>query len=246
MHATALLLLVALLTIRLSASIATDTVADERVAAALENFLSQPNIAMQYAASRHLEASGGGQRAALDVTTTFSSSAGFSYQVTGETGSGYIRSRVLRSLLEEERELIARGEAARVAVSRENYRFTPVRIDADGLAVVAIHPVRKARSLIAGDMFLTLDGVLVRIVGRLVKNPSFWTSRVQLVRSYRRINGVVMPVTLESVAQLKLFGSSALRMTYRYFSVNDETVVDTEAEAIGPPGGAKQGFRLPD
>jgi hypothetical protein len=42
------------------------------------------------------------------------------------------------------------------------------------------------------------------------------------------INGVRMPVSLETKAQLRLLGSSALRMTYRY-SVIDEQIIDDEA-----------------
>jgi hypothetical protein len=51
-------------------------------------------------------------------------------------------------------------------------------------------------------------------------------TRVNVVRSYRRINGVPMPVSLETTAKLRLLGSSALRMTYRYVEVDERTVVD--------------------
>jgi hypothetical protein len=75
-------------------------------------------------------------------------------------------------------------------------------------------------------MFLTIDGDLARVEGRLAKNPSFWVTRVSVVRSYRRINGVLMPVSLDTTAQLRLLGSSTLRMTYRYSRVDDRAVND--------------------
>ena len=58
------------------------------------------------------------------------------------------------------------------------------------------------------------------------QNPSFWVTRVNLVRSYRRINGVIMPVSLDTTAQLRLLGASALRMTYRYSHIDERLVVD--------------------
>jgi hypothetical protein len=203
---------------------------DQRAAAAMQRFLDSANIAHQYSASRRLEASGSGRQGWLDVRTEFAEASGLSYQVTAEGGSGYIRSRVLRSLLDEERSIIAENASASVAISTDNYQFTPHGLDEAGLAVVGIRPLRKGRSLIAGEMFLTLEGDLVRVEGRLVKNPSFWVTRANLVRSYQRINGVTMPVSLETTGQLRLFGSSALRMTYRYAQINERTVVEDVSE----------------
>jgi hypothetical protein len=158
------------------------------------------------------------------VQTDFTRTSGLRYEVTNEGGSGYIRRRVLRSLLDEEQRVLAQSGGAGATISRTNYRFTPEGVSEEGLAVIALEPRRKDRSLLAGRMLLTLDGDLVRLEGRLAKNPSFWVNRVQIVRSFQRINGVVMPVSLDTTAELKLLGSSALRMTYRYSAVDDRPV----------------------
>jgi hypothetical protein len=39
-----------------------------------------------------------------------------------------------------------------------------------------------------------------------------------------------MPVSLATTAQLRLFGSSALRMTYRYSEIDDRPVASDSAE----------------
>jgi len=207
---------------------AEDDAVDADAAAAMQNFLTLPRIAHQYTAARRLEASGLGQSAWLDVQTSFSTASGLLYEVTAEGGSGYIRSRVLRSLLDEEQRLIARRGQSGIALTTDNYQFVPEGIDEQGLAVVAMRPLRKERALIAGRMFVTPDGDLRRVEGRLAKNPSFWVTRVNVVRSYRRINGALMPVSLETTAQLRLLGRSQLRMTYRYLQI-DEQPVDDEA-----------------
>jgi hypothetical protein len=197
---------------------------DPDTAGAIRNFLAQPRTPHQYSASRRLEASGSGHQGWLDAQTDFSVASGLLYEVTAEGGSGYIRTRVLRSLLDEEQRLIASGRAAAVALTTDNYQFIPEGINAESLAVVAIRPLRNDRSLIAGRMFVTVDGELRRVEGRLARNPSFWVTRVDIVRCYQRINDVLMPVSLETTAQLRLLGASELRMTYRY-SVIDEVVV---------------------
>jgi hypothetical protein len=192
---------------------------------ALEMFLSQPTAVHPYRASRRLEASGSGQRGWLDARTDFTLASGLKYEVTAEGGSGYIRTRVLRSLLNEEQRLIAQGKESTVAISTVNYEFRPEGVNDEGLAVVTLRPLRKDRSLINGRMFLTiLNGDLVRVEGRLARNPSFWLTRVNVVRSYQRIEGAIMPVSLETDGRLRLLGPSSLRMTYRYWQIDDRPV----------------------
>src|SRR5688572_760320 len=208
---------------------------DPLAVSALEKFLARPAIARQYCASRSLEASGGGQRGWIEVKTSFAPASGFAYQVTSEGGSGYIRRRVLRSLLDEEQRVLAL-RSTNAAITAANYRFRPGGLTDEGLAVIALQPLRKDRSLIVGQMLLTRDeGQLVRLEGRLAKSPSFWVSRVDVVRSYRSVNGVFLPVSLQTSAQLRLLGSSKLGMTYRYSEVDERTVSEGGA---GPQDGA--------
>jgi hypothetical protein len=191
----------------------------------LQKFLTEAAPAPSYSGTRRLEATGSGQRGWLDARTDFTPIGGLHYEVTAEGGSGYIRGRVLRTLLEEERRLIARGDSSRVGISPANYTFTDDGIGENGLARVGLQPHRRERALVVGRMFLRPgDGALVRVEGHLAKNPSLWVSRVSIVRSYERINGALMPVLLESTAQLRLLGQSTLRMTYSYSQIDQRTV----------------------
>jgi len=194
---------------------------------AMQKFLTQPTVPHSYRATRRLEASGSGQQGWLDVRTDFTPAQGLNYEITDEGGSRYIRSRVLRALLEEERRLIARGDSSRVAISPENYIFINDGMDENGLVRVTLRPLRKERPLIVGRLFLTPeDGELVRVEGRLARNPSLWVSRVDVVRSYRRINGALVPISLESTAQLRLLGRSTLLMMYRYSEIDNRATHD--------------------
>jgi hypothetical protein len=217
-----------------ASTVRTPVARNAAVSDALQAFLARPAVPHEYRASRRLEAAGVGQRGWLDVQTGFSHASGFFYEVISEGGSGYIRSRVLHSLLDEERRLIAQNATPQVALSPANYTFEPDTVDADGLAVVSITPRRKERALIDGRIFLTPgDGVLGRVEGRLARTPSFWVTRVNVVRTYERINGVLMPVSLQTTAQLRLFGSSSLRMTYHYSQLDDRPVVEAAAGSGG-------------
>ena len=199
--------------IPLSTAAAISNLADQSI----KQFLAQDDEQPAYRALRRLQAENGSRKGWLEVVTEFSPATGFRYEVGAEGGSEYIRNNVLRAVLEAEQEVIARGEVGRSALAPENYVFAPNGIDTDGLANILLSPRRKERLLIAGTMFLRPHGGdLVRLQGRLAKSPSFWIKQVEVVRSYDRLDGVVVPVLLESTAKLRLFGSATLRMTYEY------------------------------
>ncbi len=191
----------------------------------VRQFLAQDRTQPTYQAARRLEARNGQLSAWMEAVTVYSQSAGFRYQITAEGGSDSIRNKVLRAVLEGEREIIALGESARSALARENYTFQPNGIGADGLANVQLTPRRKERALLLGTMLLRpIGGDLVRLEGRLAKSPSFWVKNVDIVRIYERINGAVMPVRLESRAQVRFLGEATLRMTYRYSEIDGRAV----------------------
>jgi hypothetical protein len=195
----------------------------------VQRFLQHPDERLtQYRARRHLQARNPrfNKEAWLDALTELDQGQGFRFTVLAEDGSGIIRSRVLHRALEAEQEAIAEGEVAKSAISPANYQIAFG--DHDGTAGVdrlRIIPLRKDRMLVDGTIsVLATDGELVRIEGRLAKTPSFWTNRVDIVRRYGRVEGVHVPLSIESTANLKIVGDSVFSMTYTYESVNGKRV----------------------
>ena len=196
----------------------------------IRQFLAQDDAQPAYRAIRRLEAENGTRSGWIEAVTEFSPETGFHYEITAEGGSGYIRRKVLRAVLDGEREAIEQGESARAALAPLNYRFQPNGVDADGLANVLLSPKRRERALVEGTLFLQPgDGEIVRLEGRLAKSPSFWVRNVEIVRSYKRIDGAVVPVALESTAQLRMLGSATLRMTYAYSQIDGRPLDQSSA-----------------
>lgn len=190
----------------------------------MRQFLAQDDATPSYRATRRLEAKGGGMMGWLEAATEYAPHSGFRYTVLAEGGASKIRGK-LRDVLEFERETVARGEAARSAIAPCNYAFQPTGVAPDGLVKVLLSPLRQERVLVNGAMFLRpVDGELVRLQGRLAKSPSFWVKNVDIVRTYARVEGTVMPVSLESSAQLRLFGDATLRVTYAYSEIDGRPV----------------------
>lgn len=191
----------------------------------LDRFLAHDARQPHYRGARHLEAENGKRRGWLDIGTDYAPNTGFRYHITAEGGSDYIRKKVLKAVLDGERAVVAAGEDTRSSLARTNYDFQTNGIDKDGLARVLLMPRRKERALVAGVMLLRPDqGQLVRVEGRLAKNPSFWVRNVDIVRTYRRIGGVVVPVAMNSTAHIRFFGPATFRMTYSYAEINGQPV----------------------
>ncbi len=195
---------------------------------ALERFLARPDEPVaQYRARRTLEGHNPrfNMSGAIEAITELGPDGRFTYTIVEETGSDYIRGKVLRPILETEAKVLASGDPSRSALTTENYDIGGGELAEPGIVKLFAKPRRKDVSLIDGAVFVTSDDAdLVRIEGRMAKNPSFWTSRVNIVRRYDRIGGVRVPVRLDTTAQIKLAGESTMSMVYDYEMINGEPV----------------------
>ena len=210
--------------ISLAANSATNTAAAEP---ALQKFLARPDEPIsQYRARRVLE--GHNERfnmhATVEAVTELSPAGQFTYSIVRQSGSEYIREK-LHQMLETEAKVLGSGDPSRSALTSDNYELTPGDIAEPGIVKLLAKARRKDVSLIDGAVFVTSDDAdLVRVEGRMAKNPSFWTSKVYLVRRYERVGGVRVPVRLDSTAQIKFAGESTMTMIYDYEMINGTPV----------------------
>jgi hypothetical protein len=209
----------------------------------VQRFLTSPDPdPTTFRVMRHVDAKSErfGQSAWMDVWTEADHRNGFRYRIVGEGGSEYIRSKVFRAALETERKMWSDGSPARAALTLDNYEFADAGAAPDGLASLTLKPRRKGELLVDGTIFVNSDdGDLVRLEGRLVKSPSFWTRRVEITRWYKRFAGIRMPVALESVAHILIAGRSTFRVTYDYESVNGQKFGSPQARVLQADGSLK-------
>jgi hypothetical protein len=194
----------------------------------VRRFLSSNGTALaSYRALRRLEASarGGRMQASLSAMTWSEPDTGFHYEILSESGSGVIRSKVLRAALAAEQKASEKAESGKGSLTEANYEFTLAAAADDGLLRVGLRPRREDTMLITGSVILDPDSAdLLRIEGALVKRPSFWTRRVLVTRTYRRVLGVRVPIAMESRADVLVVGASSFSMTYDYASINGVAV----------------------
>jgi hypothetical protein len=203
-------------------------------------FSHQEQPLREYRAFRRMHASSeksGKYEAWLDAWTELKGGR-FSYQIVDERGSDTVRSKVLRAVLAREQELINSGDSDKGDLTAANYEFAEGGRDADGAHVVQIKPRRNDVLLVDGRAVLNDRGELMRVEGKLAKNPSFWTSLVNIVRRYARIGGVRVPVATETTAKVKFVGTAQMDVTYDYRSVNGRAVSPITGAGFNEPASA--------
>jgi hypothetical protein len=196
----------------------------------------------QYRAFRRMHARSDkfNQEAWLDAWTELDAD-GFRFQIVAERGSEYVRNKVLKAVLKREQQLVAEGPE-RASFTEANYVFVDGEVEDDGSRSILMKPRRKDVVLVDGRMVLSPDGAeILRVEGRLAKNPSFWTSAVNIVRHFATIDGVRVPVSTESIAKVKLAGHSRLAVSYEYESINGRPVSTAARQilASATAGGAR-------
>jgi len=148
----------------------------------------------------------------------------FTYVIVSERGSDAIRTKVMRTVLAREQEVVDKGDGDKADLTSANYEFTEAGRATDGTHIVQIKPRRQDVLLVDGRAVLNERGELLRVEGKLSKNPSFWTSLVNIVRRYARVAGVRVPVATETTAKVKFVGNAQLEVLYDYRSVNGRRV----------------------
>jgi hypothetical protein len=198
---------------------------------AVERFLAEiekPPVA--YHARRRLQASSArlNESAWMEAATEYDPAAGFRYSVVAQGGSDRIVKRVLRNVLEAERERSVLAEWRKGNLSRANYVFDFGGHAESGMLRMRLTPRRADSRLVSGSALLTAhSGDLVRVEGRLSKSPSFWVRWVDVSSSYAPVGGAMMPIAIESTADVRIAGLSTFSMTYQYEAVDGQPVPHT-------------------
>jgi hypothetical protein len=111
----------------------------------------------------------------MEATTQYDSESGFRYSIVAQGGSERIQRRVLKPVLEAERQHSERDQWRETNLSRANYEFNFSGRSDEGMLRMQLNPRRRDSRLVNGTALLTADsGNLVRVEGRLSKSPSCW------------------------------------------------------------------------
>jgi len=145
------------------------------------------------------------------------------FTIVSESGSGTVRTRVFKKLLEAEEESMREENQQRTAITPENYVFRISdyqKTDAGEVYVLEAEPRTKDKFMFRGRIWVDAkDFAITRVEGQPAVNPSWWTVRTDFKRSYQKIGDFWLPETNESETKVRIFGTAVLSISYGQYQI---------------------------
>lgn len=145
------------------------------------------------------------------------------FTIVSESGSGTVRSRVFKKLLEAEQESMREENQQRSAITPDNYMFHLTdyqKIDENEFYVLQARPLTTNKFLFRGRIWIDAnDFAISRVEGEPAVNPSWWTVRTDFKRNYQKIGNFWLPESNESETKLRILGSAVLTIKYGEYHI---------------------------
>ena len=156
------------------------------------------------------------------------------FTIVSESGSGTVRSRVFKRLLEAEQESMREENQRRSAITPENYTFQLSgykKTDSDEFYVLEASPRTKNKFLFRGRIWVDAkDFAITQVEGEPAVNPSWWTVKTDFKRSYQKIGNFWLPESNESQTKVRIFGTAVLTINYGEYQITETHNLITDVE----------------
>jgi hypothetical protein len=145
------------------------------------------------------------------------------FTIMAESGSGTVRERVFKKLLEAEQESMRNDNQQRSAITAENYTFQMSdyeKTETDEFYVLDAQPRSNNKFLFRGQIWVNAkDFAIIRVEGEPAVNPSWWTVKTDFKRRYQKIGDFWLPESNESETKVRVLGTAVLSIDYRDYQI---------------------------
>lgn len=156
------------------------------------------------------------------------------FTIVSESGSGTVRNRVFKKLLEAEEESMREENQQHSAITPENYTFRVSAYESNGtdeFYVLDVQPRSKNKFLFRGRIWVDVkDFAITRVEGEPAINPSWWTVKTDFKRTYQKIGDFWLPASNQSETKVRVFGTAVLSIEYRDYQIaqaSDATITSS-------------------
>ncbi len=157
----------------------------------------------------------------LDMTYTAPDKKEFT--IISKSGNEWLVDRVLKRLVESEREASEGDNWKRNALTTQNYNFTPAADDGvsrDCSYALAVEPKVPSKFLYRGRVWVdSTDFAVCRIEAEPAKNPSVWIKRTEIHHTYAKVGDFWLPKENKSVSTIRAGGRATLTIEYQNYQI---------------------------
>jgi outer membrane lipoprotein-sorting protein len=163
------------------------------------------------------------------------------FSILSESGSGTVRHKVFRKLLEAEQESMQEENERRSALTPDNYSFRLLKYEktpTSEIYVLEAKPRHNNKFLFRGQVWVDAnDFAITRVEGEPAVNPSFWTRKTDFTRTYQRVGQFWLPEANHSVTKVRIFGTAELTIQYGDYEVTHAPATGVRLSELKAPIG---------
>jgi len=163
--------------------------------------------------------------AEMTVRTDYRREQGKSYTILSQSGSSLLRSQLLGSVLDHEKQMSQPGVRETVLVTSANYAMklqstTTQTVDGHECLVLNLTPRRNSPSLFKGTLWVdAADYSIVQLEGTAAKSPSFLSGAALVKRQYAKFDGFPMATHASAISKSALLGQTVVKIDYSGYQV---------------------------
>lgn len=165
----------------------------------------------------------GARTAELVVDVKYQSPGTKEFTIRSASGSALIIDKVLKKLLQAEKEASSIEAQKRTALNGDNYNFAQVGYENTRsrlMYVLTVEPKRNDKLLYRGRIWVDArDFAVTRLEAELAKNPSFWTKNSEIEQVYMKVGEFWLPVRNHSISEIRLGGTADLTIDYTGYQI---------------------------
>jgi len=156
------------------------------------------------------------------------------YAILQAKGTG-LGEKIVRQMLEREATIVKDSSPTDISPVNYDFRFLGEE-DADGQPCYLLEmlPRRRDKNLLRGQIWVDATTYLPhRAEGEPAKSPSWWLRDVRIALKYGDVSGMWLQTTLESTANVRLFGPHTMLSRDMEYKISELTAA-TYSLAPGP------------
>ena len=163
------------------------------------------------------------------------------FTVLSESGSGSVRNKVFKKLLEAEQESMREENQLRTAMTSENYAFQLLdyqKSAAGEFYILEAKPRTKNKFVFRGRIWVDAkEFAITRVEGQPAVNPSWWTVKTDFKRSYQKIGDFWLPESNESETKVRIMGTAFLTINYGEYQITQAPAAKLASNLEQPSNG---------
>jgi hypothetical protein len=164
--------------------------------------------------------------AKLEVEADYDAVSGKSFRVLSQSGSSVLVDKVLKKLLESEKEAEGDKNSNALTPANYNFRLTGMENVAGRPAYIfEVQPHVDSKYLYRGKIWVdAADFAVAKIDASPSRNPSFWISGTAINHEYTKTDGFWLPAQNRSESKVRVGGKAVLTIDYGTYHVIPESV----------------------